>query len=103
MLGGTTEEFTAVTIIPTSQAVSASGQTGQFIALATSGTTGLEEDVTNSPQITWLSSIPSVATVTTGLGSGNGVATGVSQGTSTITAELENPDGSIVSNSATAK
>jgi hypothetical protein len=103
VLGGTTEEFTAVTIIPTSQAVSASGQTGQFIALATSGTTGLEEDVTNSPQITWLSSIPSVATVTTGLGSGNGVATGVSQGTSTITAELENPDASIVSNYATAE
>lgn len=103
VLGGTTEEFTAVTIIPTSQAVSASGQTGQFIALATSGTTGLEEDVTNSPQITWLSSIPSVATVTTGLGSGNGVATGVSQGTSTITAELENPDASIVSNFATAE
>jgi uncharacterized protein YjdB len=103
VLGGTTEEFTAVTIIPTSQAVSASGQTGQFIALATSGATGLEEDVTNSPQITWLSSIPSVATVTTGLGSGNGVATGVSQGTSTITAELKNPDASIVSNFATAE
>jgi hypothetical protein len=103
VLGGTTEEFTAVTIVPTSQAVSASGQTGQFIALATSGTTGLEEDVTNSPQITWLSSIPSVATVTTGLGSGNGVATGVSQGTSTITAELKNPDASIVSNFATAQ
>jgi len=103
VLGGTTEEFTAVTIVPTSQAVSASGQTGQFIALATSGATGLEEDVTNSPQITWLSSIPSVATVTTGLGSGNGIATGVSQGTSTITAELKNPDASIVSNFATAQ
>jgi Bacterial Ig-like domain (group 2) len=103
VLGGTTEEYTAVTIVPTSQAVSASGQTGQFIALATSGTTGLEEDVTNSPQITWLSSIPSVATVTTGLGSGNGVATGVSQGTSTITAELKNPDASIVSNFSTVE
>ena len=101
VLGGTTEEFTAVTIVPGSQAVSASGQTGQFIALATSGTTGLEEDVTNSPQITWLSSIPSVATVTSGLASGNGVATGVSLGTSTITAELKNPDGSLVSNYST--
>jgi uncharacterized protein YjdB len=101
VLAGTTEEFTAVTIIPGSQSVSASGQTGQFIALATSGTTGLEQDVTNSPQIKWLSSIPSVATVTSGLLSGNGVAGGVSQGTSTITAELANPDGSLVSNSAT--
>jgi uncharacterized protein YjdB len=101
VLGGTTEEFTAVTIIPGSQDVSASGQTGQFIALATSGTTGLEEDVTNSPQITWISSIPSVASVTSGLASGNGVATGVSLGTSTITAELKNPDGSLVSNFST--
>jgi uncharacterized protein YjdB len=101
VLGGTTEEFTAVTIIPGSQDVSASGQTGQFIALATSGTTGLEEDVTNSPQITWVSSIPSVASVTSGLASGNGVATGVSLGTSTITAELKNPDGSLVSNFST--
>ena len=50
---GTTEEYTAVTLIPSSQSVSASGQTGQFIALATSGTTGLEVDVTNSPQLKW--------------------------------------------------
>jgi uncharacterized protein YjdB len=96
VLGGTTEEYTAVTVIPGSQSVSASGQAGQFIALATSGTTGLEEDVTNSPQLTWLSSIPTVATITSG-----GLATGVSQGTSTITALLANPDGSLVSNSAT--
>jgi hypothetical protein len=95
--GGTTEEYTAIALVPGSQSVSASGQTGQFIALATSGTTGLEEDVTNSPQITWISSIPSVATITTGLASGNGIATGVSLGTSTITAELKNPDGSLVS------
>jgi uncharacterized protein YjdB len=100
VLGGTTEEFTAVTIVPNSQSVSASGQIGQFVALATSGTTGLEEDVTNSPQLTWLSSIPSVATITTGLASGNGQATGVSLGNSTITAELKNPDNSLVSNSA---
>lgn len=98
---GTTEEFTGVTIVPSSQSVSASGQTGQFIAFATSGTTGLEEDVTNSPQLKWSSSIPSVATVTSGLAGGNGIATGVSQGTSTVTAELSNPDGSLVTNSAT--
>ena len=98
---GSNEEFTAVTIIPDSQSVSASGQMGQFIALATLGANGLEEDVTNSPQLTWLSSIPSVATVTSGLASGNGQATGVSLGTSTITAELKNPDGSLVSNFST--
>ena len=98
--GGTTEKYTAVTILPNSQEVSASGQTGQFIALGTSGSTGLEEDVTNSPQITWASTIPSIATITSGLATGNGVAAGVSQGSSTITAELKNPDGSLVSNSA---
>ena len=98
--GGTSEEYTAVSLIPTSQSVSASGQTGQFVALATSGTTGLEQDVTNSPQIKWASSIPSIATITSGLASGNGIATGVSQGTSTITAELANPDGSLVSATA---
>jgi uncharacterized protein YjdB len=101
--GGSNEEFTAVTIDPTSQSVSASGQTGQFIALATLGANGLEEDVTNSPQLTWLSSIPSVATVTTGLASGNGIATGVSLGTSTITAELKNPDGSLVTSSSSVQ
>ncbi len=102
VMGGTSEEYTAVTIIPSSQSVSASGQTGQFLALATSGTTGLEQDVTNSPQIKWASSIPSVASVTTGLASGNGVATGISQGSTTITALLSNPDGSLVSATATA-
>jgi len=100
--GAATEEYTAVTIVPGSQSLSASGQTGEFIALATSGSTGLEEDVTNSPLVQWISSIPSVATVTSGLASGNGVAKGVSAGVSTITAELTNPDGSMVSSSATA-
>lgn len=91
---GTTEQFTAVTIIPNSEELSASGQTGQFIALGTLGSNGLDEDVTNSGQITWTSSSPSIATVVGGL------ATGVSVGSTTVTAELKNPDGSIVSNSA---
>jgi uncharacterized protein YjdB len=97
---GSTEQFTSVTIVPNSQAVSASGQTGQFIALGTLGSTGVEQDVTNSPQITWLSSIPTVATITSGLATGNGVATGKSTGSAIITAELKNPDGTIVSNTA---
>ncbi|MGA3035172.1 MAG: Ig-like domain-containing protein [Terracidiphilus sp.] len=93
--GGTTEQFTAITIIPNSQTLSASGQTGQFIALGTLGSSGQQEDVTNSPQITWLSSIPSIATVTDG-----GLATGVSAGSTTVTAELANGGGAIVSNTA---
>ena len=98
---GTTEQYTSVTIVPNSQEVTASGgETGQFIALGTLGSNGLEADVTNSSQITWISTIPSIATITSGQASGNGVATGVSQGQSSITAELRNPDGSIVSNNA---
>lgn len=98
---GSTEKYTAVTVVPSSESVSASGQTSQFIALATSGTTGLEVDVTNSAQTTWTSSVPSVASITTGLGSGNGVITGASQGTTTVTAEVKNADGSVVSATAT--
>jgi hypothetical protein len=94
---GSSEQYTAVTLVPASESVSAAGQTGQFIALATSGTTGLEVDVTNSPQTTWSSSIPSIASVTSGLSSGNGVITGAAAGSTTITAEVKNPNGSIVS------
>jgi uncharacterized protein YjdB len=93
--GGTTEKYTAVAVTPGTQGLSASGQTGQFIALGTSGTTGLETDVTSSAQIKWSSSIPSIASV-----SATGLATGLSVGSSTITAELTNADGSVVSSSA---
>jgi hypothetical protein len=95
--GGTTEKYTAVTIIPGAQALSASGQTGQFIALATSGSNGLLTDVTSSAQLKWSSSIPTVATV----GAATGLATGVSAGNTTVTAELTNTDGTLVSANAT--
>jgi len=104
---GATEEYTAVTIVPSSQSLSASGQTGQFIALGTLGSTGLQEDVTNSTQITWSSSIQSIAVVgsnETGPGGqvlASGEAEGVSVGSTTITAELSNPTtGTVVSNTA---
>jgi uncharacterized protein YjdB len=96
VVAGSAEEYTALTIIPGAQSVSASGQTGQFIALATLGSTGLEEDETNSPQIRWISSIPTVATV-----SSAGLATGASAGSTTITAQLTNPDGSLVTATST--
>lgn len=89
--GGASEEFTAITVTPGSQSLSATGQTGQFIALGTSGSTGLIQDVTSSPLVTWTSSEPSVATVTS-----TGLAQGVSVGSTTITAVLTNPDGSVV-------
>ncbi|HZD49097.1 MAG TPA: Ig-like domain-containing protein, partial [Silvibacterium sp.] len=94
--GGTTEQFTAVSITPGSLALSASGQTSQLIALGTSGSTGLMENVTDSTQIQWSSSISSIASV-----SASGLVTGLSAGNSTITAVLTNADGSVVSNTAT--
>ncbi|MBS1798696.1 MAG: Ig-like domain-containing protein [Acidobacteria bacterium] len=93
--GGTSQQFTSLTITPNTQALSASGQTGQFVALGTSGTTGLQQDVTGSTQLKWSSSIPSVATV-----SPTGLVTGVSAGNTTITAVLTNSDGSVISNTA---
>lgn len=99
--GGASEPFTAIAISPGSQSLSASGQTGQFIALGTSGASGLTQDVTNSPQVTWSSSVPTVATISTYPASAAGVATGASAGTTTITAKLTNPDGSVVTSSAT--
>jgi Bacterial Ig-like domain (group 2) len=95
VVGGATQQFTALSIIPGTQALSASGQTSQLIALGTSGTTGLQQDVTNSTQIKWSSSIPSIATV-----SASGLITGVGAGASTITAVLTNSDGSVVSSTA---
>ena len=97
VLGGASEPITALTVTPSSQSVSASGQTGQFIALGTSGATGLQEDVTSSPQIQWISSIPTIATISSG-----GLVTGVSAGSTSITAIWSNPDGSVVSATASA-
>jgi len=61
--GGTAEKFTAVSVTPASQALSASGQSTQLVALGTSGTTGLITDVTTASQIKWISTSPSIATV----------------------------------------
>jgi hypothetical protein len=92
---GAPEKYTSVTLTPAAELLSASGQTGQFIALAASGSTGLLTNVTSSPQIAWTSSIPSIATV-----SPAGVVTGDSPGTVTITAVVTNTDGTVVSNTA---
>jgi uncharacterized protein YjdB len=96
VVGGTTQQFTAVSLIPGTQALSASGQTAQFIALGTSGSTGLQQDVTNSAQTKWTSSSPSIVSI-----SATGLAKGLSAGNGTITALLTNSDGSVVSNNAT--
>jgi hypothetical protein len=94
--GGTTQQVTALSITPSSESLSASGQTGQFIALGTSGSTGLQQDMTGSPQLKWSSSIPTIASITAG-----GLAKGMSVGTTTITAEYTNSDNSVVSAAGT--
>jgi uncharacterized protein YjdB len=92
--GGTIEEYTAVTLIPNALTV-AVGQTSQFIALGTLGSSGLVVDVTASPQITWSSDATSLAMVNS-----TGLITGENTGTPTITVELMNPDGTVVSATA---
>jgi uncharacterized protein YjdB len=94
--GGTTEKYTAVSLTPSSVSISASNGTCQLIATATYGSTGLRTDVTSSSQITWLTSNSTIATV-----SSTGLITGKGAGTAIITAELTNPDGTIVTNTAT--
>ncbi|HMD77865.1 MAG TPA: hypothetical protein VKG86_10875 [Terracidiphilus sp.] len=101
--GGGVQAVTALSIDPASESLSASGGTGQLIALATYGGSGLIQDVTNSSQLTWISSVPTYASITSGLPSGNGVVKGVSAGSVTITAEWTNPaSGGSPSNVVTA-
>jgi uncharacterized protein YjdB len=98
---GVAEQVTALTIIPGSLSLSATGQPGQFVALGTNGTTSLLEDVTDSPQLTWSSSVQSIATIES-FGSANpGQASGVSAGTTDITAKWTNTDASVVTATAT--
>ncbi len=94
--GGTTQKYTAISITPGSQSISASGQVTQLVALGTSGSTGLLQNVTTSPLIQWTSSVPSIASV----GATTGIVTGVSTGNATISALLTNPDGSVVTGTA---
>jgi hypothetical protein len=100
VIGGTTEPMTAITIYPSSLTLGATGQTGQFIAIGTSGLTGLTQDVTNSANLAWKSSIKTIATISSGLATGNGVATGKSPGSDPIQAEWTNPDNSVVTANA---
>ncbi len=101
VVAGTAQGFTAISIVPTAQAISASGQSANFVALATNGSTNLSEDVTNAADVVWSSTIPTIATVTSGLATGNGLVTGVSVGTSTIIAQLTNAGGSVLTATAT--
>lgn len=99
VVGGTTEQITALTVYPGSQAATAQAQQSQFFVLGTKGGSGLQYDV--SSQVAWTSSDPAVATIgTTGNGT-PGLATAVGAGSTTITATYTNLDGSKVIGTAT--
>lgn len=104
--GTTTGNITALTLTPSSESLSASGGTGQLIAIGTVAGSGAQEDVTNSSQITWTSNIPTIAIVNASATPGGpavpGLVQGVSAGTATIFAEYKNAsDGSLATATAT--
>jgi hypothetical protein len=91
--GGGNADISTIAIIPGAQSVSSPTETSQFIAIGTT-TTGATENITTS--VLWSSSSTQVATITPG-----GLATGVNQGTTTITAIYTNPDQTVVTGTAT--
>ena len=86
-------DITTVAVIPGSQSVSSPSQTSQFLAIGSTAA-GATENLTS--QVQWSSSSTAIATINSA-----GLATGVSQGTSTITALYSNSDGSIANGTAT--
>src|ERR1700691_2413452 len=92
--GGTTTGATlsSLAIIPGTQSVASPSQTSQFIAIGTTST-GATEDLTSV--VTWSSSSTQVATISSG-----GLATGVGQGTTTITAIYSNSNSTVVTATA---
>jgi uncharacterized protein YjdB len=99
VLGGTSEQVTALTIYPGTQAATSQAQQSQFFVLGAEGSNGLLFDVTS--QVVWTSSNLAVATIgTTGNGT-PGLATAVGAGSTTITATWTNADNSKVVATAT--
>jgi uncharacterized protein YjdB len=85
---------TSLAIIPGTQSVASPGQSSQFTAIGTTST-GATENLTS--QVTWASSNTQVATIT----STGGLATGVGQGTTAITAIYSNSSSTVVTATAT--
>lgn len=85
--------FSSLTIIPGSQSVATPNQATQFFAI---GTTSSGATVNATNQVAWYSSDAQVATVNS-----NGVATGVGQGSTTITAIATNADNTVATGTAT--
>lgn len=87
----------AITIIPNTQVVYSAGETSQYIAIGTfSGTTPLTQDITDSPNLKWISSDVSVATINSA-----GLATETGFGTTAITAEWVQTGAATITGAAT--
>jgi uncharacterized protein YjdB len=84
---------TALSVIGGAQTAATPGEATQFRVVRTSGATGVQEDLTNS--VTWSSTNAGVATV-----SKSGLVMGLSQGMTTITATVTNPDKTVVAAAA---
>jgi uncharacterized protein YjdB len=85
----------ASTVSQATATISAAPATLQFYAYADGDASN---DVTQG--VTWTSSNQSVATISSGLSSGNGLVTGVAAGTTNITASTTNSTGQVVNSQA---
>lgn len=79
------------TVTQSTATVAAAPATLQFYAY---GNGDASNDLTQT--VTWTSSNPKVATISTGLSSGNGLATAMASGTTNITASTTNSEGQVV-------
>ncbi|TOI47677.1 hypothetical protein CGI59_24025, partial [Vibrio parahaemolyticus] len=92
--------ITSLQVTPTTE-TTPKGLSKTFTATAifSDGTSTL--NVTDDPSISWSSSDVNTATISSGLASGNGEATGVKVGTVTITAQGTTPEGTSIEGTAT--
>ena len=99
VIGGATEQVTALAIYPNAQSTTALDQQTQFFVLGTAGSSGLQFDVTG--KVAWTSSNTQVVTIGTNGNGTPGLATSVGSGSSTITATYTNADSSKIVTTAT--
>lgn len=96
-IGAATEPLLSIQVVPGSITVSNKGMTGQFLAFGTYSSTPTVRDLTNS--VTWISSLPEVASINSGGVAGEQAGLATAQGYTGFTnifAEATNPDGTIV-------
>lgn len=91
------EPLLSLTVIPSSITVGNLQSTGQFLAIGTFSTPPYVRDLTNSPDLTWISTFPNDFPVDSNTGGNSGASAGLvtayASGTNvSIIAEWKNPD-----------